>query len=367
MESCTRQRSISLSQPHSTTPALSRVEVPTPLPDALGCRLSAAGGQRATISTFPQILLTREATCTWASDPGTSESTLTPADILTYPYLLTYLLTYSPLQTPHGHPRVQGIFPTSVAKLPMVGPWFTTPWQLVSQPHVAVVWRFCYPIPCHVPFHYAASCHWPNPCVPWFFDPTGLLCGPCHTPILAPGPIPYLIPCLYPTGPPATQCRGPTGSSSIRGPFHAPCSGRSYPIPFCRALGAFSSACSCPGRLATCPKSWPHWPTGVLAQEHSVSMWLWPAGTPLHVSPLGLGGEVCSVFCMLAPQVVSPSSTSSFEPHMAECPPDVRPSPLLAEGLSFCCSPPYLAQACCCVSDPRSGSCRVGYREPQPG
>ena len=74
-----------------------------------------------------------------------------------------------------------------------------------------------------------------------------------------------------------------------------------------------------------------------------------PAGTPLHVPPLGLGGEVCSVFCMLAPHVVLPSLTSSFRPHMAECPSDVCPSPLMAEGLCFCCSPPYPAQACCCV------------------
>ena len=43
--------------------------------------------------------------------------------------------------------------------------------------------------------------------------------------------MPSLIPCLYPTGPPATLWRGPTGSSSIRGQFCAPSTGRSPPVP----------------------------------------------------------------------------------------------------------------------------------------
>ena len=143
----------------------------------------------------------------------------------------------------------------------MVGPWFTTPWRVVPQSRGAVASRFWSPIPYHVLFPLATSRQGPDPSVPWFPDPTGLLCGPCRTSILVPGPIPSLIPCLYPTRPPATQWRGPTGPSSIQGPFCAPCAGRSYPIPFFHVLGAFSSACSCPGRLATCPKSWPPWPT----------------------------------------------------------------------------------------------------------
>ena len=80
MDSPRRQRSISLCQPHSTTPHLSRVGVPTRLPDALGCRPSTAGGRGATLSTFPLVPLTREPTCTQAIDPGISGSTLTPAD-----------------------------------------------------------------------------------------------------------------------------------------------------------------------------------------------------------------------------------------------------------------------------------------------
>ena len=66
------------------------------------------------------------------------------------------------------------------------------------------------------------------------------------------------------------------------------------------------------------------------------------------------------MFCMLAPHVVSPSLTLSLRPHMAECPSDVCPSRLMAEGLSFCCSSQYLAPACCCECDLRPGSCRVG-------
>ena len=80
MDSPRRQRSISLCQPHSTTPHPSRVGVPTWLPDALGCRPSTAGGQGASLSTFPLVPLTREPTCTQAIDPGVSRSTLTPAD-----------------------------------------------------------------------------------------------------------------------------------------------------------------------------------------------------------------------------------------------------------------------------------------------
>ena len=80
MDSPRRQRSISLCQPHSTTPHPSRAGVPTRLPDALGCRPSTAGGQGATLSTFLLVPLTREPTCTPAIDPGISRSTLTSAD-----------------------------------------------------------------------------------------------------------------------------------------------------------------------------------------------------------------------------------------------------------------------------------------------
>ena len=74
------------------------------------------------------------------------------------------------------------------------------------------------------------------------------------------------------------------------------------------------------------------------------------AGTPLHVPPLGLGGELCSVFRMLAPPALLPSWTSSCIPPMAHCPSDVCPSPLIVEGPSFCCSPnTWLGRAAVCV------------------
>ena len=96
----------------------------------------------------------------------------------------------------------------------MVGPWFTTSWRLVSQSHRAAALF-------SPPPHIATSHHRPIPIVPWTPYPARLLCGP----------FPYLIPCLYPTRPPAALWRGPTGSSSIQGPFRAPSTGRSLPVP----------------------------------------------------------------------------------------------------------------------------------------
>ena len=112
----------------------------------------------------------------------------------------------------------------------MVGPWFTTPWRLVSQSHGAVAWRFRPPCPSHVPFPFASSRHRPVPSVPWTPYPVGPLCGPSHTPFPAPSPCPF-IPCLYPPGSPATPWGGPTGASSFRGPLRALSTGRSFPPP----------------------------------------------------------------------------------------------------------------------------------------
>ena len=187
MDSPRRQRSISLCQPHSTTPHPSRVGVPTRLPDALGCRPSTAGGQGATLSTFPLVPLTRE------------------------PTVLVF--------------RAFSRLP--VARLPMAGPWFTTPWRLVSQSHAAVAWRFWPPIPSHVPFPFATSHHLPNLRVPWFPDPVGPLCGPCHTPVLAPRahsiPHPVFIPHRATSNPLARAhrilIRPGTVSCSLHGSF----------------------------------------------------------------------------------------------------------------------------------------------------
>ena len=64
------------------------------------------------------------------------------------------------------------------------------------------------------------------------FPPSSLVPRPRPIPLwLLCGPMPSLIPCLYPTGPPATLWPGPTGCSFIRGPFCAPSTGRSPPAP----------------------------------------------------------------------------------------------------------------------------------------
>ena len=117
----------------------------------------------------------------------------------------------------------------------MVGPWFPTPWRLVSQSHGAVASRFRSPFPSHVPFPSATSRHRPVPSVPWTPYPVEPLCGPSHTSFSVPSPFPF-IPCFYPTESPATLWRGPTGSSSIRGPFRAPSTGRSPLSPVPRPL-----------------------------------------------------------------------------------------------------------------------------------
>ena len=210
MDSPRRQHSISPCQPHSTTPHPSRVGVPTRLLDALWCRPSRAGGQGATLSTFPLVPLTREPTCTQAIDPGISRSTLTCAN------------TSRPSGS-SGHFRDF--------------PWSGSPWLAHGSPlHGAgfPIPRGCClalmsPCPSHVPFPFASSLNWPVCSVPWT-PYTVRLSGPSHTPFPAPSPSP-IIPCLYPTGSPATLWRGPTGSSCIRGPLRAPSTGRSLPAP----------------------------------------------------------------------------------------------------------------------------------------
>ena len=104
----------------------------------------------------------------------------------------------SPLRTPHGRPEVQGIFHLPLARLPMVGPWFTTPWRLVSQSHGAVAWHFWPPFPSNVPFPFPPYRHRPHPRVRRISVPMGPLCGPCHTPVLAPCPHPIPHPAFIP-------------------------------------------------------------------------------------------------------------------------------------------------------------------------
>ena len=208
MDSPRRQRSISLCQLHSTTPHPSQVGVPTRLPDALGCRPSTAGGQGVTLSTFPLVPLTREPTCTQAIDPGISRSTLTPAD------------TSRPSRSSGHFPD----FPWS--SWPMVHHFiangFPIPWGC------CLVFSASLSIPCPIPL-----CLLPAPALsqrPMDSITLGLLCGSSPTPFPAPSPCPF-IPCLYPTGSPATLWRGLTGAPSFRGPLRALSTGRSLPAP----------------------------------------------------------------------------------------------------------------------------------------
>ena len=179
MDSPCRQRSISLCQPHSTTPHPSRVGVPTRLPDALGCRPFTAGGQGATLSTFPLVPLTREPTCTQAIDPGVLKVNPHPCGHLT------------------AVPEFRAFSRLPVVRFPMVGPWFSTPWRLVSQSHGAVAWRFRPPCSSHVPFPFASSRDRPVPSVLWTPYPVGPLCGSSHTSLPRPVPLslhPVFIP-----------------------------------------------------------------------------------------------------------------------------------------------------------------------------
>ena len=150
----------------------------------------------------------------------------------------------SPLRRPHGRPGVQGIFLTSRGQAPhdwpMVHHSIATAFPI---PRGCCSEIFCFTSPLgtqprDISFPCVTSRHAsrPIPRVPGLPILPGLLCGPSHTPFSVPSPFP-IIPCLYPTGPPATLWRGPTGSSSIQGPFRAPSMGRSLPASFC--LGGF--------------------------------------------------------------------------------------------------------------------------------
>ena len=163
----------------------------------------------------------------------------------------------------------------------MVGPRFTTPSRLVSRFHGAVAWRFRSPFPSHVPFPYATSCLWPIPSVLWIPYPARLLCGP----------IPSLIPCFYPTELPATLWRGPTGSSSIRGPFRAPSTGCSLPPPpppTCAASSAYSFGLLCGPIPSPIPCLYPTGPPATLWRGPTGSSSILARVAPFPPPPLSL-------------------------------------------------------------------------------
>ena len=91
-------------------------------------------------------------------------------------------------------------------------------WSLPSRPRPSPLRRV--PSPTSV---FSPSCVFPVS--------LGLSRDPSHTPFSAPSPYPS-IPCFYPTGPPATLWRGPTGSASCLGLARATSTVRSLPVPF---------------------------------------------------------------------------------------------------------------------------------------
>ena len=96
-----------------------------------------------------------------------------------------------------------------VVRFPMVGPWFTTPWRLVSQSHGAVAWRFRSPCPSHVPFLFASSRHRRVPSVPWTPYPV----GPCAALATRPLPPRPLVPSSRVYTPPG--CQQPCGAGPL--------------------------------------------------------------------------------------------------------------------------------------------------------
>ena len=219
MERRCRQGSISLSQPHSTTPHPSLVGVPTRLLDALGCCPSAAGGEGATLSRFPQVPLTREPTCKQAIDPGTSGSTLTPAD------------TSRPSRSSAHLPDFPWPGSAWLAHgSPVHGDWFPNPTGLL----------FCFPRlppfagsqPCDRPFPCAMSRHpsWPILRARAFPFPLGCCAALATRPSLS-RPLFPSSRVYTPAGRQQPCGAGPSDPHPSRGPFRAPSTGRSLPAP----------------------------------------------------------------------------------------------------------------------------------------
>ena len=211
----------------------------------------------------------------------------------------------------------------------MVGPWLTNPWQLVSQSHGAVAWRFRPPYPSHVPFSFASSRHRPVPRVPWTPHPVAPLCGSSHTPFPAPSPCP-IIPCFYPTGSPATLWRGPTGASSFRGPLRALSMGRSLPapVPFpCAAAPASSPRLSCGPIPSLIPCLYPTGPPATL--------WRGPTGFSSIRGPFrasSTGRSLPAPFPCAAAPAYSPGLLCGPIPSLIPCLYPTRPPATLWRG-----------------------------------
>ena len=159
---------------------------------------------------FPLVPLTREPTCTQAIDPGISRSTLTGAD--------------------NSRPsRSSGQFPDF--------PWPGSPWlahgsplhgDRFPNPMGLLLGAFGLPA---LPMSLSPLPHPgtnPFPASHGLPTPSGR-CAALATRPSPPRPLVFFIPCLYPTGSPATLWRWPTGASSFRGPLRALSTGLSLP------------------------------------------------------------------------------------------------------------------------------------------
>ena len=272
----------------------------------------------------------------------------------------------SPLQTPHCRPGVQGIFPTSHGQAPdgcpMVHHSIATGFPIprgcclaLSVTHLSLL-RLVRdhamsrsPLPLPVTGPLAASLGVPSPrgcCV--------ALAAPLSLPR---PPLPSLIPCLYPTGPPNPVARAHrilvypgTVSCSLHGSllFRPLCSAHwlrsSDRSPMIQSVAS-----------ATFPMSRLYWPTSVMGRERSASERLWPSRDATTHTPARAwrGG----VFCTCAPHAVQPSLILSFRPrHPWYGPSEVCPSPFSDEGPSFICPRhTWLRRVAMCVI------CALGY------
>ena len=153
------------------------------------------------------------------------------------------VVSLSPWAVVRPHPIPHPVFvPHRAASKPVA----RAHWILIHPGTVSCAWHGSLPscpFPlCRVPSPFSA--YFPAPHLPIHL---GLLCGPSHSPFSVPSPFP-IVPCLYPTGRPATLGCGPTGSSSILGPFRAPSTGGSLLVsPLSRPvthLRLFPASCA---------------------------------------------------------------------------------------------------------------------------
>ena len=175
----------------------------------------------------------------------------------------------SPLQTPHGRPGVQPIFPASRGQAPHGWPMvhhsmatgFPIPrgccWVFSATPRPLVR----NPATSHCPLQHPFTHHGLLLASRAFPFAWGRCAAPATLSSLSRPLFPSLIPCLYPTGPPATLWRWPTGSSSIQGPFLAPLHGSlpSRPLVF----GWFLSFTTCSGPFFLVPPPFPQLPVPI--------------------------------------------------------------------------------------------------------